>query len=310
MTEAPSTDPTVPTLDRSGDVWVGIFPGLGTVEIGSEGEVTVTVEQAPAATGSSDDPPDAAEDAHLREAALRYGWAEGLSWARRGYQLVNGAGVCPPADPERCLVVSGDPHDVSILLIELVKHGWTVMGDKFMPTKWTDQGLEAQPREAPVLMSVRRLQKAELDGTKVRAHTDARAVDLPRADGPRRIVAFCSVRMRKPDDAMFEVLSGTERFEAAAGTKVGGALRPATSDEGAADENANNDADTTTEDLSEAKRTARQAELAAAAMTGDLRMAAIPQVRLGLDSHTAGADAQTLVDWWDDQFGSSREAYV
>lgn len=295
-----------PSLDRSADTWIGVLPGLGSVQIARDGSIEITVEPSAPLTGDDDEHPDAGEDAELREAALRHGWAEGLSWARRGYRLAAGAAVCAPDDEERCVVLAGDPHDSAIVLIQLVNRGWTVMGDKYTPTQWVDGTLMASSRSAPLLMSARRLAKAELEGVKVRGHTDARAVDLPRAEGTRQVAAFCSLRMRKPDEAVLEVLAGAQRFEAAAGIMIGGALFPAPasdderSDDGAEppeshDEHAEGEAaDQAAEDRS---------RLTAEAMAEQMRLVAIPQLRLSIDSATANEDAGQLCAWWDETFG-------
>lgn len=304
-------DAEAPTLDRSGEVWVGEFPGLGRVEVAPDGATSITVESAPPQIDGEDDHPDAGEDPELREAALRHGWAEGLSWARRGFRMAGGAAVCPPADDLSCLVLSGDPHDVAIVLIQLVNQGWTVMGDKYTPTKWDDGVLVASARSAPVLISARRLAKASLEGTKVRAHTDSRAVELPRATGTRVVTAFCGLRMRKPDEDVLEVLTGSERFEAAATTMTGGALTPALDD--AADEDAGDAAADAGEqeeaaadesqEEADARLAAERARLTAESMAEHLRLAAIPHLRLSIDSATAEDDAGRLIAWWDTLVG-------
>ncbi len=56
--------PAGPSLDRSGEPWVGVFPTLGTVRVHADGTVDVDL--------AADDG-DTAEDPALREAALRNG---------------------------------------------------------------------------------------------------------------------------------------------------------------------------------------------------------------------------------------------
>ena len=166
-----------------------------------------------------DDP----EDPALREAALRFGWGEPLSLVRRGFRCAWGSGLVPP-DGHGCLVVNGPIHDVSIVLVELVAAGWSVLSDRLVPTTWNDSELLAHPRDAPVLISQRRARRAELDGAPVRAHTDAVAVDVPRTADPQPILAFVDVGVRRPDDAVLEELSGHERFSAASLAMIGGVM--------------------------------------------------------------------------------------
>ncbi|TXH43227.1 MAG: hypothetical protein E6Q90_07430 [Actinobacteria bacterium] len=306
---APPAPPEPPSLDRSGDTWIGLLPGLGAVRIAPDGGIEVTVEPAATATTHGAAHPDAGESEELRAAALRHGWAEGLSWARRGYRLAAGAAVCAPGDERRCLVLAGDPHDTAIVLIQLVNRGWTVMGDKYTPTRWVDGTLVASARSAPLLMAARRLAKADLEGFKVRAHTDARAVELPRALGTREVAAFCSLRMRKPDEEVLEVLTGAQRFEASASIMLGGALYPASTDaETEGEEDLAAEAGDPEPTGGEGLSTEDRARLAAEAMAEQLRLVAIPQLRLSLDSATAEDDTGRLCAWWDEALAAPTEA--
>lgn len=69
-------DPGPPTLRvaPSGE-WIARFPGLGTIEVRPSGDFSVRVDPS---SGGDDDP-------DCRERALRFGWAEPLSYARRGF---------------------------------------------------------------------------------------------------------------------------------------------------------------------------------------------------------------------------------
>ncbi len=287
-----------PSLDRSGEVWVGVFPGLGSVSIDEEGGIEVSVE--PAAPADSD-APDAGEDDTLREQALRYGWAEGLSFARRGFTLAGGAAMSPPGDADGCLILCGDPHDAAIVMIELVKQGWTVMGDRFTPTQWEGPTLVAYPRQAPLIIAAQRLAKAGLEGSKIRAHTDARSVDLPRTGDPQPVVAVCTMQMRKPDEDVLAPLTGHERFEAAAGLMMGGALYPAIEHQ---DDEQPDELD---EAATAAWREARVKEVAAESLSKHLQLTTLPYSRLRIDSKTAEDDAAALVTWWESAIAPRRE---
>lgn len=299
-----------PSLDRPPTgPWVGRFPGLGTVTVAEDGQVTATPEDG---TGADD-----GEELALREAALRYGWGEALSFARRGFSLAHGAALSPLADAAdqpggTCLILTGDPHDVAIVILQLVDVGWSVMGDKYTPTRWEDSVLVAYPREAPVLIAHRRLQRNELTGVKVRAHTDSRSFDLPRTQEARRVAGVVSLQMRRPDEAAFEVLTGHQRFETAANLLTGGATRPWRADEDdaidsageavpAGTETAASTADPGTVPEPDEKARAREERVRAAvaeSLATNMRLAQLPAARLRLDSDTVADDCDALLAWW------------
>lgn len=250
---------------------MGTFPGLGSVRIHPDGAVDVAAAERP------DDDRDTVDQ---REHALRHGWGEPLSFARRGFRLTHGAAV-GPIDGGTCLLVLGDPHDVAIVLIDLARLGWAVLGDRPTPLEWDGQTLTAHPRSAPILASKRRAIKAEMDGTRLRGDTDAVALELPRVDEPRRVLAVLSMQMRKPDEDAFTPLAGHERFETAAGLFMRGALWP---------EVANGEA---------------EGEAAASAIMADhLALAQLPAARLRFDSATKDDDVAALLAWWHTVVGS------
>lgn len=298
-----------PSLERpQSGPWVGLFPGLGSVTVDEGGEVAVAPEEGCG--------PDDGEDPALREAALRYGWGEALSFARRGFSLAHGAAICPPATTpaqpaETCLILTGDPHDAAIVILHLVGLGWTVMGDKYTPTLWEDGALVAHPRTAPVLVAARRLLKNEIEGVKVRAHTDARSVELPRTAESRRVAGVVSLQMRKPDEAAFEVLTGHQRFEVAASIMGGGAVRPWRADEEDPDATDLAAAETSSPgDVDDAEAEARAAEaeqarqdkvkaLVAESLADHMRLSQLPSARLRMDSDTLTEDCDALLTWWE-----------
>ncbi len=252
--------PSGPTLDRSTEPWVGVFPGLGTVRVHADGAVDVEIELDQA------DPP---EDPALREAALRHGWAEPLGFVRQGYRCAWGSALAPP-DGHGCLIVNGTMHDVAVVLLELVSDGWSVLADHLVPARWVDGRLVAFPADAPVLVSDRRARRRELKGTSVRAHTDAVRVDVPRAPSPQPVRAVVVVGIRRPDDPVFEDLLGHERFSAASQVLIGGVMKN------------DHDADGAPRDV----------------MGEHLDLSKLRFARLRFDDDTLGADVAELTRWW------------
>ena len=239
-----------------------MFPTLGTVRVHADGTVDVDL--------AADDG-DTAEDPALREAALRNGWGEPLSLVRRGFRCASGTGVVPP-DGRGCLILQGSVHDVAIVLVELVGSGWSVLGDRIVPTRWHDGELLAFPRVAPAIISQRRARRAGLEGQPVRAETDAVAVVVPRAHTAQPVRAFAEVGFRRPDETVLEELTGHDRFAAATLAMVGGVMS-------GVDEQS---ADSTPQET----------------MRRHLALAALPFARLRFDGDSLGADVAALSRWW------------
>ena len=254
-----------PTLDRQVEPWVGEFPGLGRVLVAADGSVKVEV----------------ADDHALREQALRYGWGDPLSWVRRGFHLVGGAAV-GPADSNSCVLLLGDPHDVTIIVLELARQGWQLLSDRPTPVAWDEAGLMAQPREAPLVVATRRAAKAGVEGEAVRGDTDALAIDVPRSEEPQQVEAAVQIRVRRPDNETFELLTGHERFEAATSLYIGGVLDP-TNPTAGDDQGATTDHDDAAPNL----------------LAEHLRISQLPWARLHLSSKTAAEDTAELLKWWD-----------
>ncbi len=254
--------PAGPTLDRSGEVWIGSLPGLGSIAVGPDGAVDVTAE-----TGGSEDP-------YLRAQALRYGWAEGLSFVRRGYLIASGAAACPGTSSPSCVLFSGDPHDVAIVLAELVRrHGWAVMGDRFTPVRWQGDDLVAVGREAPVLIARRRVDTVSMAARRVRDNCDSRAVDIPRHRAPAVVAAAVTISARRPQEEVLAVLSGRQRFEAGAGIVIGGVF--AHQDHAPPSEPSHS-------------------------MQQHLRLSAIPQARLRIDTKEPSPAVDLVLGWLTD----------
>lgn len=202
----PPVDSLAPVLHTGEDDWTGTFPGLGTVVVAPDGACRVS---------------DAASaDAHR---ALLHGWAELLSWARRGFRLVRGASI-GPADDARAILLLGDPHDVTIAVLSLSRRGWLVLSDSPSPANWMADQLLAHPRPAPILVSERRAAKAQVSGELIRSDSDVLAVALPRCEQARPVAAVVRITMRKPGESSFSALTGHNRFEAATRVFLGGVL--------------------------------------------------------------------------------------
>jgi hypothetical protein len=254
------------SLDRAVEPWVGRFPGLGTVLVHDDGRVEVDVE--PVAAGPDDDPGELAR----RAAALRHGWGEPLALARRGFDLYGGGAATPPGG-ERCLLVSGEPRDVGIVLARLARRGWSVLADRVVPARWEGDVLVAYPRQAPTLVGQALAEALELGGEPARAGSDAVVVELPRGERPTPVAAVASLLARRPDRPVLEALRGHEAFEAATHLVARGALAP------------------------------DPRPGPAERMAADLRLAALPLARLHLARETSAADVVELCGWWRDATG-------
>ncbi len=160
---------------------------------------------------------------------------------------------------------------MSIVLVELVAGGWSVLSDRLVPTMWVDGVLIAHPRDAPVLISQRRALRAELEGVPVRLHTDAVAVDVQRAAEPQPILAFVDAGIRRPDEPVMAQLNGHERFSAASLVMVGGVMA------GVVDPDEVTPADV---------------------MRTHMAIAALPFGRLRFRSDTLDVDMAELGRWW------------
>jgi hypothetical protein len=280
---------TVVGLDRTGDVWVGTFPGLGTVRVGADGHIAAEAEPGQG--------PDADETTEQRHAALVHGWGEPLALARQGYHVAHGAALVPPADgadgaggadgrAPAALLVSGDLHDTAIVVLGLAARGWQVLADRLTPLTWPsdDSAPVAYPRHAPVVASARRAQRAELAATPARADSDAVTVDVARATQPHSLGGIVSVRIRRPHDPLLDQLRGHRRVETAQGLIAGGAL--AAESDGATPSAHAHDGGL---------------EVAAQSMAHTLRLAALPLAAVHLDPADPTPALDALVAWWADR---------
>lgn len=275
-----------PSLDTDVEPWVARMPGLGAVLVAADGALEVRLE---------DDLPVALPDGEARvdteeqkEAALRHGWGEPLSLARRGFRLAGGAGVVAP-EGGACVILTGDPHDITAVLLELAHRGWRILADRITPVQWDGDQLIAHPRLAPLLAAKHRLAKSGDTGERVRADSDARTVDAARESCAHPVTGILVVQQRRPDEEAFTPLTGHERFESAANLLVGGLLAAARlraeSGDAAPEAAPQEDSDTGGRDT------------AAETVAEHLRLASLPMARLRLDSATWVGDIDALVAW-------------
>ena len=242
----------VVTLDTGSDPWVAAFPGLGTVRVFEDGQVSVE-----AASGPGFD---------QRFAALRLGWAEPLSWLRRGYHLTSASVAAPDG---RALIVVGSHRQQVVVLKALTDHGWLILADAMTPIRELDAGFEVCGREAPVIVAKRLAEKWGLTGEPLRADSDAVSVDLPRGQGPGRVTGVLHVRsQRSTDRPTLEQLSGAQRLEVASGLirRSPGNL---------------------------------DAPVATQVMAQDMKVAALPMARMHLADKQSELDVGEVLTWWD-----------
>ena len=246
-------------LDRTADVWHGHFPGLGSVHVHPDGRIEVEPHR-------NRDSDAATPDEEEKCTALLYGWGEPLSLARRGFVLAHGiAAVAPHA--ESGLLVSGDSHDTAIVVLGLASRGWKVIADGVVPLSFDTDAVRIHPRQAPILVSKRRLATTGFTGSPVRSETNVVSAEVPRDDRPLPLAAVVSVRIRRPDDQVLSAVTGHHRFDAARKVIVGGVLvQPAT--------------------------TPRES------MAQTLQMAASPSVNLRLDVESYESNLAELITWW------------
>lgn len=205
-----------PSLNRSGPIWRGRFPGLGSITVGVDGQIGA-----------------APEDRHERAemgAALLHGWADLLSHARRSHSLALGASVAPH-DRGGALLVCGDAHDVAAIVVALADRRWSLISDRPAPVAWEGDRLVAQPRAAPLVLSRQRADEAGLAHSNVREGSNVVAVDLPRIEVTTPVDALLLVQRRRPHEHGFSELAGHRKFERAASLMLGGALAPERSED-------------------------------------------------------------------------------
>ena len=244
---------------RDTEVWHGWFDGLGAVRVSPDGGFDIDVDLA--------DGPDDDEQTQ-RAAALRWGWAEPLSWARRGFEVSLGTAL-RPATADVAVLVRGHTHEVALIVGGLCQRGWAVVAERVVPLRWQDHTVEVVPTGAPVLMARRQATRLGLESHAVRGDTDSVTVDLPRCTEPVDLAAVCHVEMRKTGDAMLDVVAGHERFEVVSGLVAGGVLAAQGTEVAPRDR-----------------------------MARDLRLAALPVARVHLAADELTDTLDAVEAWW------------
>jgi len=244
---------------RDTEVWHGWFDGLGAVRVSPDGGFDIDVDLA---DGPGDD------EQTQRAAALRWGWAEPLSWARQGFEVSLGTALRPAA-ADVAVLVRGHTHEVALIVGGLCLRGWAVVAEPVVPLRWHDHTVEVVPTDAPVLMARRQATRLGLESHAVRGDTDSVTVDLPRCTEPVDLAAVCHVEMRKTGDAVLDVVAGHDRFEVVSGLVAGGVLAA----EGTG--------------VAPLDRMAR-----------DLRLAALPVVRVHLAADDLTDTLDAVEAWW------------
>lgn len=257
-------DDELVTLNRDVEPWVGSFPGLGTVHVASDGSFEVSVVEDGAG----------AEDVARRRRALTHGWAEPLSLARRGFVMINGAALVPPAaDGAGCLVVRGEHSELSRTAIALAQRGWSVLADRVTPATWEGQHLVAHPTSAPIVGHTRLAGLHGVGGDRVRVDSNVTTLNLARCAVGQPVVAHVSVGFRRPKEQHLSVLSGHARFNATSVMLAGGVL-------------------------SHHDSTLAPADRAKEAMAEQMRFASLPSADVRLDEDSAEA-LEALMIWWE-----------
>lgn len=199
-------------LVDSGEPWVGEFRGLGRVRVWADGRTEVTAE-------AGDKEPVA-----QREAALRHGWAEPLSWARRGFDL--SGGVAMVDGTRRAILIAGDIHDAGIVALGLAGRGWGLAAHRIVPLRFADSRVTVESHDAPFLTSERR---ATLNGREcraVRSSSDSvEVLGLERVTGPVVLEGIAVVRPRRPSDELLIPRRGMLAMERMGQVLFGGRLR-------------------------------------------------------------------------------------
>jgi hypothetical protein len=250
-------------LDRNEEIWLGRFPGLGSIEVHPDGRIEVSVESSHEVCSDSVSPSSEKDEKYQ---ALLHGWGEPLSLARRGFVLAQGCAAVAP-DSDEAILISGDAHDTAILALGLASSGWRILADRVVPLVFHKDRIEAHPRVSPIIASKRRTAKTEFEARPLRSTSNAVSVDVPRAGTPSSVVTIVSVRIRRPQEPVLEILTGHDRFDSARTVLVGGvlALPSTTSQE---------------------------------SMARTLQMATLPVVSVRLDAKSPEADIAELLTWW------------
>jgi hypothetical protein len=206
--------------------------GLGRVRVWRDGQFEVEVETGESSDATSPRSSRETESLDLRAAALRHGWAEPLSWVRRGFDLASGIALidgagCSTQRVGEVLLLGGDIHDCAPVALALGARGWRLVAYRIVPLTFVEGAVTVTPNPSPVLLSARRARILGRETTRVRADSDARRVEgIEWSSSGGRIGGVALVRVRRPHDEVLTERHGYAAVERLAGVLVGGVLRP------------------------------------------------------------------------------------
>lgn len=198
--------------------------------------------------------------------ALHFGWAEPLSFVRRGFVLVQGLAAYDSAR-NAVLVVGGDVHDIAVAAAGLARRGWSLMADRVVPLRIDESRILVHPRSAPIVMEQSRAERAGLGFRSLRADSNAVAVDVDRHDQPESLAAIAFAGVRRPHHETLEPATGHDRFDIARRLMGSGALFSVDSD-------------------------------ARDAMQHTLRLSSVPSAEWRFDPASPDAAFDDLIAWW------------
>jgi len=251
------------------------------------------------------------------EASLRHGWAELLSFARRGIRLLAGTTLARPGGP--AILLAGDPIATSEVARELIEAGWALLSERPTPVTFDEEAILAQPRPAPLIVRpVEHAVSRSVPGTTenatavlsdpdapsdddppvarttpTRPDTDAAMLDAARAVGPAAIGALVEVTIRHVGEDDDVELRGHDRFDQASRLHVAGVLRPASPPDAPA--SSPSPMPPASVDTAAGDEPAPDATL----IVEHLRLAALPSLRLRFDRGDGGGAARRLLRWLD-----------
>lgn len=141
-------------LNTTGDPWRAAIPGLGEIEVDSDGHYSVMAATCDQQTASD------IADAHI-EVILRASWGEPLSFLRRGYYLFFGCAVLAP-QADSCLLVTGDAPALYLAKAVFLDLGWRIVADGLVPIT-SGGSLRIHSRETPALLTKRTARRFKIE---------------------------------------------------------------------------------------------------------------------------------------------------